>query len=399
MVEKNPRRGIGPLVFANILVVLALIAQWLHAALTGDMAFRGHAIGLDFVNTWLGAKLTLAGDVSPLFDFEAYNRLLKEIFNAHFPNHMWSYPPHLLPLVAPLGALPYPLAYAVWCLGTWLLFLCGSRALGFRGADLLLLATSPAVTMNIVVGQTGALTAGCLTLALAYSARRPILAGIAVALLTVKPQFGLLVPIEWLLRRRFLAIAVGTVVTLALIGLSLIVPGIVAWQGFFDVTMPTMRAVMQSSELAAAKVMQPNWASGLQLIGLPYGAAMAFQSVVSLVLVGWWLRISWKMRAVAGDRMRQALILMASALVTPYIHNYDLVLVSPVVIWAWRDGEVLHLPPRWRRLLLILVWLMPWIMIPLHEARLVLAPVLLTLFTILLMRQAERQSGPSVNPA
>ncbi|MBI2256286.1 MAG: DUF2029 domain-containing protein [Proteobacteria bacterium] len=380
------------MVFANVLVVLILLAQWLHAAVTGDLSFRGHAIGLDFVNTWLGAKLTLAGDVSPLFDFNAYNRLLKELFNAHFPNHMWSYPPHLLPLVAPLGALPYPLAYAIWCFATWLTFLLGSRALGFRDMDLLLLATSPAICMNIIAGQTGALAAGCLMLALAYSARRPIIAGIAVAVLTVKPQFGLIIPIEWLLRRRFLAIAIGVAATLALVGLSLAILGASAWQGFFDVTMPSMRTVMLSGQPAAAKVMQPNWASSLRLLGLPYRPAIALQTIFSLILIGWWLRLAWKMQSTHPDegRIRHALLLMASVLATPYIHNYDLVLVAPVVIWAWRDPAVLDLPPRWRRLLLILVWLLPWIIIPLHEVRIILGPILLTALTVLLMRQAER---------
>lgn len=394
---ENTRRGIGPLVFANILVVIALMVQWVHAAITGDLQFRGHIIGLDFVNTWLGARLALAGDVSALFDFETYNAMLRDLFGARFPGHMWSYPPHLLPLVAPFGAMPYVVAYALWCSLTWLIFVVGGRALGFRGVDLTLLATSPAIAMNIVVGQTGALAGGCLMLALGLSARRPIIAGIAAAVLTIKPQLGLLLPIEWLLRRRFLAVLAAIVGTGLLIGISLIFPGWPAWQGFLDVTMPTMRAVMVSGELTAAKVMQPNWSSALLLLGVPRGIAIALQSAVSLVLVVWWLRTTSRLGSLANEadraRLQIVLFLAASALVTPYIHNYDLVLVVPVVLWAWRDPAVLNLPPRRRRLLLILVWLLPWIMIPLHEARIILAPVVMTTLAVLLLRQADRRAA------
>ncbi len=393
---ENKRREIGPLAFANVLVVVALMVQWVYAAATGDLHFRGHMIGLDFVNTWLGAKLTWAGDVSPLFDFEAYNALLRDLFGRDFPGHMWSYPPHMLPLIAPLGALPYTLAYAVWCFLTWLLFLAGARTVGFRGVDLWLLGTSPAIAMNIVAGQTGALTAGCLLLALGLSTRRPVLAGIAAAVLTVKPQLGLLLPVEWLLRRRFPAIAVAVVVTLALIGLSLVFPGAAAWQGFFDTTLPAMRAVSLSGELTAAKVMQPNWSSGLLLFGVPRGIALVLQSLVAVVLAVWWLRTTSKLNALSNaaqhHSVQTALFLIVSVLATPYIHNYDLVMVAPVVLWAWRDPAILDLPHRRRRLLLILVWLLPWIMIPLHEVRIILAPVVMTLLTVLLLRQADRRA-------
>ncbi|MDY0872274.1 glycosyltransferase family 87 protein [Dongia rigui] len=393
-VEDNGRT-IGPLAFANILVVIALIAQWTYAAVTGDLHFRGHMIGLDFVNTWLGAKLAWAGDVAPLFDFNAYNALLRDLFGADFPAHMWSYPPHLLPLVAVFGTMPYALAYALWCFLTWLIALAGGRALGFRGVDLLLLLTSPAIAMNIIAGQTGALASGCLMLALGLSARRPLAAGLAAAVLTVKPQLGLLLPVEWLLRRRVPAILAAMLGTVLLVGISLIFPGLAAWQGFLDVTMPAMQTVMLSGDLTAAKLMQPNWSSALQLLGLARGLAVTVQWLVALVFVAWWLRTSARLGRIADDgeraRLRTASLLIVSALVTPYIHNYDLVLVVPVVLWAWRDPAVLALPHRYRRLLLILVWLLPWIMIPLHEARIILAPVATTLLAALLLRQANRR--------
>ena len=122
------RTGTGPLIFANVMVMLAVVAQWVHAAVTGDLGFRGHVIGLDFVNTWTGARLALGGDVSALFDFAAYDALLQSQFGAGFPGHMWSYPPHLLPLIMPLGGLGYVPAYIIWCVITTLIFLWGAAS-------------------------------------------------------------------------------------------------------------------------------------------------------------------------------------------------------------------------------------------------------------------------------
>ncbi|WP_303976151.1 glycosyltransferase family 87 protein [Dongia mobilis] len=397
------RTGTGPLIFANVMVMLAVVAQWVHAAVTGDLGFRGHVIGLDFVNTWTGARLALGGDVSALFDFAAYDALLQSQFGAGFPGHMWSYPPHLLPLIMPLGGLGYVPAYIIWCVITTLIFLWGARSIGFRGPELLLLATSPALAMNIVVGQTGALTAGLLMGALGFIGRQPIVAGVSAALLTVKPQFGLLIPIVLLLRRNFAIIAVAAIMTVALITLTVLLLGWSPWQGFIDVTTPAMRAVMMSGELPAASVMRPNWASALQLLHVPTQAAFAIQSAISLVLVGLWLWLFWPSRISPGrntpqplshDRARLALLLLVSVLATPYIHNYDLVIVAPVILWCWRDPEILGAGSGpLRRLLLIFAWILPWAMIPLHQGRIILAPFLLTALALLLIRAIWRRQA------
>ncbi|MBK8159937.1 MAG: DUF2029 domain-containing protein [Rhodospirillaceae bacterium] len=325
------------------MVMLAVVAQWVHAAITGDLGFRGHVIGLDFVNTWTGARLALSGDVTALFDFAAYDALLQSEFGAGFPGHMWSYPPHLLPLIMPLGGLGYVPAYILWCAITTLIFLWGARAIGFRGPELLLLATSPALAMNIVVGQTGALTAGLLMGALGFIGRQPIVAGVSAALLTVKPQFGLLIPIVLLLRRNFTIIVVAALTTAALVALTVLLLGWSPWRGFIDVTTPAMREVMMSGDLPAASVMRPNWASALQLLQVPTQVAFAIQSAISLVLVGLWLWLFWPSRnspqPLSHDRARLALLLLVSVLATPYIHNYDLVIVAPVILWCWRDPE------------------------------------------------------------
>lgn len=80
---------------------------------------RGYYIGLDFVNYWTGGRLALSGDVGPLYDVSAYNELLKAWFAPAREFMIFSYPPNILPLLAPAGVLPYLVALPIWLvLGT-----------------------------------------------------------------------------------------------------------------------------------------------------------------------------------------------------------------------------------------------------------------------------------------
>src|SRR6185436_1676940 len=106
-------------IYANAGVVAAVFAvvaagSYLFYSMPPFDPF-GYLTGRDFVNTWMGARATLDGDPKLWFDFTAYNAALHQIFGANFPQHNWSYPPHLLLLIWPFGFLPYLAAYVLWC--------------------------------------------------------------------------------------------------------------------------------------------------------------------------------------------------------------------------------------------------------------------------------------------
>ena len=56
-------------------------------------------IGRDFLNYWIGAKLTLSGEMGILFDENAYYLRLQQEFGNTLSFHNWSYPPHTLLLI------------------------------------------------------------------------------------------------------------------------------------------------------------------------------------------------------------------------------------------------------------------------------------------------------------
>ena len=72
----------------------------------------GYAVGRDFINSWMGGRSAFSGGPAPWFDVATYNAALRDITGrADFPTHFWSYPPHLVLLLWPLGLLPYLPAY------------------------------------------------------------------------------------------------------------------------------------------------------------------------------------------------------------------------------------------------------------------------------------------------
>ncbi len=179
--------------------------------------FTPRLLGKDFGNYWLGAREVLAGQGTALFDPVNYQRLLAEAFPTSQAARNWSYPPHFLLMIWPLGLLPYPLAYLLFQIVTGALFWVAARAVSpqVKSLDLALLVSGFAL-VNINAGQNGFLIGAFILGAVALRERAPFVSGLLVACLTVKPQLGLLIPLILLLERRFVVFAGAAVGTLGL---------------------------------------------------------------------------------------------------------------------------------------------------------------------------------------
>ncbi len=164
------------------------------------------AIGRDFLNTWMGGRSMFSGGPAPWFDARTYAAALRDMLGPTYPETYWSYPPHVVLFVWPLGLMPYLFAYIAWCvIGIALyLFACSSALPRER---LLFLAVAPGVAVCVFFGQNGFYTAALLIGGLLALDRRPVLAGVLFGIPTIKPQLGLLLPIILLLERRWLTIA------------------------------------------------------------------------------------------------------------------------------------------------------------------------------------------------
>jgi len=149
-------------------------------------------VGRDFINFWSGGHAALMGDSVTLYNHDKYHELLNQKFGAPLSNYFFSYPPHSLLLFSPFGALPYVYGLIAWTLGGFSLAYAASKK-WFKSFEFSLwIIIGPAALIALFGGQTGLWLAGIWMLALSLLDKRPILAGMLIGVLTVKPQMGVL---------------------------------------------------------------------------------------------------------------------------------------------------------------------------------------------------------------
>ena len=88
---------------------------------------------------------------------------------------------------------------------------------------------APASIVNAWAGHYGFLIGGLWLAAFHILPRRPVLAGILIGCMIVKPHLAILAPIVFLYRREWRAFAAAACTVAALVGLSILVFGLDLW--------------------------------------------------------------------------------------------------------------------------------------------------------------------------
>ncbi len=306
----------------------------------------------DFTNLWGGSRMALDGSVATLFDTEAYRTALRSMFSPGLPDQEWSYPPSIMLFGAPLALMPILPAYLVWTFGTIALLHFAIRPLRLPLALHLAALASPAVFINAMFGQNGALTAALLIGGLLAAPKRPLLAGVLFGLLTIKPHLGILIPFCLIASRNWRAFASAAATSLLLAVGTGTAFGFEVWPSFMSETRALMTAIMEApypqlyhSNALTVFVMAR---SG----GASVGAAYAWQAVATaaaIVAVIWlWLP------STMIDHRRRALTTAALAIVaTPYGYTYDTI---PMCVALCYMFAVTAKP---QAVLLAIAWLFP----------------------------------------
>jgi len=374
---------------SGILVAVLEVGYLLSSPLPYDPI--GYVVGRDFVNTWLGSRLALTGDPGAHFGFFAYNAALKEVFGENYPTHIWSYPPHFLLLSWPLGLMPYLTAYLVYTVLGLVLYLAVVSD-GERRADhLLLLTLAPATIVNIWCGQVGFLVAALLVGGLLQLDRRPILAGVLFGLLTIKPQLGLLIPLMLVLTGRWRTIAAAIVTIMVLCAATALAFGPGVWTAYVsDAMMVQSQVLLRPVEHWMVHV--PTAFMNMRIAGLPLAAAIMAQALLSAVASAGVVWTFWRRR---DPVLSNALFITATFAVTPYVFNYDMVVLGFVAITLIDrpDNEPLD---HW---LMLAVWTVPFLTVPLGMAGIPASCLPVAALGGRLLWRLRRTSFRSIGPA
>lgn len=284
----------------------------------------------DFTNLWFGGRLALSGSVSDLFDVNAYRSALRAAYGEQLADHEWSYPPSMLLIGSTLSALPLRQAYFLWTAAT-----LGLLSLILWKAKLSLIVVlaalvSPGALINIIFGHNGALTAALLIGGLLFSKSRPILAGVLLGLLTIKPHLGVLVPFCLLASCNWRAIIAAVTTAVVLFTASGLIYGFEAWVGFWNVTRPLMTAILEAPFPSGFQKHGVTVFLFSRSLGANLLIAYIAQGVCALIAAALVWRL-WR-QPTMDPLLRVAITVILTFLATPYAYSYDMVAFSVAVI-------------------------------------------------------------------
>lgn len=348
-----------------------LYSFWqVNAGVTGFIQAPGVPFGGDFINQWSVGRLLMSGDFATIYLPNAFMAFQESFVGQEIGMRLWAYPPHSLLFVWPSAFGGYHLMFVLWSVFGLAVLAAGARAFGFSWKETVILTVSPAALYCVTAGQTGNVAAGLMLLAFARPAGARTIG--ATALLTIKPQMGFLIPLVWLLDRRWTTILLTAAVTVALVALSVALFGIEAWRDYLGATLPALSELERHGD-GSFKYIIPSLFMSLRLLGVDGDVAflvhLGFAAMVFCALV-------FALTRMADRRLRTALVLVATSLITPYMHFYDLgILLAGVMIALSASRK----PGLDRPLMIgaVVAWVLPIVIVAMGLAGLPLSPLLI----------------------
>lgn len=345
-------RGYALLVLAISLAgLIGLVATSQHL-----IDRNGKPIGTDFSNVYAAGVLTLSGKAPDAYDPKLQHAAEIAVFEGRdVPFFGWHYPPFFLMIAALLALMPYALALLCWLAVSLPAFLIAVHAIVPRRETWLVTAAFPAVFVNVGHGQNAFFTAALLGGFLTLLNRRPVIAGILLGLLSYKPQFGLLIPLVLLVTGRWTTMLSATATVAVLIGASTLLFGVSVWHAFIESATFTRTIVLEAGGTGWEKIQ--SLFSAVRMWGGSIDAAYAAQGALALTLAA---SVVWLWRSQAAFELKAAALAIACLLATPYVLDYDMVVLGIAIAFLVRHGLARGFHP-YEISLLALAWAAPFL--------------------------------------
>ena len=313
------------------LVYPAGLAIYLNLIAPGD----GDSFPMDFVAFWAAAKLAVQGAAVSAFDWptlRAAQLLPSSVPYAYFS---WNYPPTFHLLIAPLGWLNFTLAFATYTACSIVAYYFALRPWARSAPSARDLAIgAPPVFIALATGNTSLLWVAAFLAAIhALSHHRPVRAAAFIALLTLKPQLGLLIPVALIAQRDWRTILWAILFTALLALLATAVFGPDYWLVFFRTMLRTSQAI--AAEDIVSKDFITWYAFARQFDAGP-GTATLIQAAFSVAALAA-VAVLWARPGVSAD-LKVAGLLLATLTATAYAFPYELVLAIVAAFFLARAG-------------------------------------------------------------
>jgi hypothetical protein len=326
----------------------------------------------DFLPLYTSANLISQKRTSQLYEQQiiaAETQATIHNIDASRPSHAVLpnlYGPQVALLFLPASRLPFLTAAWIWTIFSLLIsFICiglvwrsCANLRSFAGIIAISAAAFPPLFHFLVRGQLSALVLVCFTAAfLAFRADRSWLAGVALGLLVLKPQFLVAIPLILLLAGAWKVLA-GTV-------LSSFVQLLLTWSYFGTAVMRAYLATLWHAsqwirllELNLAPIQMHSLRSFWSLL-IPWPAAALACYLLSSIAVIAIAAAIWKSPSPLARRF--SALTLAAVLVNPHLCVYDLLALAPVFLiladWILGHPEPASCPGL--RVMLYLAFILP----------------------------------------
>jgi hypothetical protein len=312
------------LIYGGLLLWLGLTGRWITDS-------TGAPLVWDFLAVHVAGQMALRGQAAGAYDLEVLHRAQSAFIGHDFPGCLgWHYPPLFLIVAALLALLPYTAAFLVWVTATATAFAALLARIAGARAAWMGLALPPAMACAML-GQNGFFTAALFAGFLLLLPSAPLAAGLLAAILSYKPQFGLLIPVALMAGGHWRAFTAAALGVAAWIGVcTLIAPSALA--AFLHALPQTSQSVLGEGsagwfKLASIFGLARSAGSSNEAAWLLQGVATA--TGVVLVILVWRRRVAFAAKA--------ALLAAASLLATPYVYFYDLTVLAVALAFLRRQ--------------------------------------------------------------
>jgi hypothetical protein len=319
------------------LAALAIIYAVLWLRMIADPVER---TGADFIAFYAAGRIALTGDTAAVFDLQAQQAAEEAVLGFPIlPEELapFMHPPFILPALMLVALLPYVGAFHAWALLLLVLyFVCAwllVRTIPGGKKDAALFAGIvlffPAF-VSILNGQNSALLVlGAALWLYGLLKGDDRLAGIGLALTTIRPHIAILLAVPFLFNRRrvWWWFAAGAA---ALVVFSVVLVGIDGTQNFLHIL--TISAGGEGYKINEFAMV--NFLGMLRRLfpGIPSGTArLAAWIVYAAALVA--LCVVWRRSGEIGER-QAGLAVLVTLFAAPHLHYHDLaLLLVPIFCW------------------------------------------------------------------
>ncbi|AZI37832.1 hypothetical protein NT2_06_00290 [Caenibius tardaugens NBRC 16725] len=378
-------------IFAALNVgTLALLVATAHDGIDRN----GFLIGSDFLSFWTVGHMLLGQNPAAVYNTVAHVLAQREFYVQEGTYTAFFYPPSFLLFCYPFGFLSYFPALITWIGATGLAWLWTVRqwlkVFSLTPSVWLLALAFPPSLITITHGQTSFLIAALLGYGTLKVRERPAIAGICFGLATIKPQFGVLIPLVLVLTGEWRVILVAGATAIAMALAAALAFGPETWLAWMAIS-ENAQAAMTNGAVGFAKMQSPLAAA--RLLGMPVTVAYAAQIVIVGGVVLALVRACWQQ---TYNLSLGAAMLAGAPLTTPFVLDYDLtILVFPLIALA---ANPTHRP--WEKIIIAAAFAAPAFSRPLaiYIGIPIMPLVLIALFTIAARRAITERTSMATAP-